>query len=457
MENIFLIFLVSFLLSLILTPVAKKVAYQVGAVDHPNQRKVHNGAMARFGGLAIILSFLITSLLFLELSRQYQIVLLGAVIIVAIGIIDDIKGVKAKYKLVGQIVATIPLLAYNLQIDFISHPVTGLLFTGALAIPITILWVVGLVNAVNMIDGLDGLAGGVIVISALAIAIISFGQGNVVSSALAVILAGATLGFLKYNFNPAEIFMGDTGSMFLGYMLASISLVATAKSATAVTVLVPVIALGVPIFDTSFAVVRRLINGKHPFRPDKEHLHHRFLSFGLNQKQTVLTIYLVTLIFGVSAVLLAKYESSMILLVVASILLVLFMWLKEFGIIRLYPTKAEPIDLLQEIKVNLIKLSDMMEDELELARLHNEIGQLEELIDKVPEFVYAGVNEEVAASKGEVTYRSLRERVLWLVEIIDLVLDNYQTDSDNLNYIFQDEKYSLVSIYDSLSSNLVKE
>ncbi|WP_051412048.1 glycosyltransferase family 4 protein [Halonatronum saccharophilum] len=455
MSNFLLMFLSSVGMALLLTPMVKRFAFVIGAVDYPNQRKVHNGAMPRLGGLAIYISFLVNSLVFLELSSEFRAILLGSVVILVIGLIDDIKGMKAKNKLFGQILATVPIILYSLQIDLVSHPISGVILTGPLAIPITILWVVGLINAVNLIDGLDGLAGGVATISALAIGLISFGQGNLVVAALALILAGSTVGFLRYNFNPAQIFMGDTGSMFLGYILATVSLIGAVKSATAVTILVPVIVMGVPIFDTSFAFIRRLINGKHPFKPDKEHLHHRFLNFGLNQKQTVLTIYLVSLIFAVSAVLLAKYQSSMILLVVVGILALLFMWLKEFGIIRVYPSKVEPLQILSEIKLNLVRLSDVMEDELELARLHNEIGQLETLVEKIPEFVYDDkVEDEIAAVSEEVAYRSLRSRVMSLVDVIDNVIDNYHHNSENLNYLFKEEKYSLLNIYDSLSSNL---
>ncbi|GAB6099411.1 hypothetical protein JCM16358_12900 [Halanaerocella petrolearia] len=455
MGKYILMFLSSLVMSLLFTPLAEKLAYYVGAVDHPNHRKVHEGSMPRLGGVAIYLAFLVNSLLFIEVGPTFEAILLGSVIIVTVGIIDDIRGLDAEKKLTGQVLATLPILLHNLQIDYISHPLSGLILTGYLAIPITILWVVGLINAVNLIDGLDGLAGGVATISALSIAVICLAKGNLVSLGLALILAGSTLGFLKYNFNPAEIFMGDSGSMFLGYALAVISLTGMVKSATAITIFAPILVLGVPIFDTSFAFIRRMLIDKHPFQADKEHLHHRFLRFGLNQKQTVLTIYLVALIFGMTAILLVNYNSLLVLLLSSLILTVLFFWLKEFGIIRLGSTaKAEPIEVLGEIRHNLVELEEVVEDELELAGFHQEIGQLEELMEKVPSFVYDTTSSEVTVVKEEETYRSLRDRVYWLVEIIDHVIDNYQHNDDNLNYIFQEEKSNLLTIHDNLNSNL---
>ena len=451
MGEYFMMFFISLILSLICTPVSKKISFLVGAVDHPNLRKIHENAIPRLGGLAIYTSFLITSLIFVEFNLQFQSFLLGSVIIVTIGIIDDIKELDAKIKLTGQILAVGPILNYILQMNSINNPIAEFIFGSYLVIPFTILWVVGMINAVNLIDGLDGLAGGVTSISALAMAIICFGNEHLISCSLALILAGATLGFLKYNFNPAEIFMGDTGSMVMGYSLAVISLFSIMESSTAITMLAPVIALGVPIFDINFSVFRRLINGDHPFRADKEHLHHRFLHFGFNQKQTVFTIYIIALIFGVSAMLLAKYESSIVLLVVTSILLVLFMWLKEFNIIRLGSTIGnEPLDILKEIRTNLIKLEHVVEDELELASFYKELSRLEKLIDKVPEFVY---DEEIKDVKMKST-DSLRNRIFLMIEIIDAIIKNYNSNSDNLNHIFQHEKNNLLAIYDKLSEDV---
>jgi UDP-GlcNAc:undecaprenyl-phosphate GlcNAc-1-phosphate transferase len=446
-----LMFVVSLILSLIFTPLAEKISVYVGAVDHPNRRKIHEDVIPRLGGLAIYLSFVFSSLVFVDFNLQFKALLGGSLIIIIIGIIDDIRELDPKVKLAGQIIAVAPIVAYNLNVAAISNPLSKLVFAGYLAIPITVIWIVGMINAVNLIDGLDGLAGGVASISALTMAIIAFGSGNLVSCSLALILAGSTLGFLKYNFNPAEIFMGDTGSMFLGYALAVIALFGMTKSATFVTMLAPIVVLGVPIFDVNFAFFRRLITGKNPFKPDKEHLHHRFMHFGFNQKQTVLTIYLIGLVFGVSAILLSKYESSVVLLVVSAILMILFLWLKEFNIIRLGSTiNAEPLDILKEIRTNLIKLEHIIEDELELASFHQELGRLEELIDKVPKFVYDEAVEDI----DKANYDSLRDRIFLLIEIIDAIIKNYNNNSDNLNHIFQHERSNLLAIYDKLSEDV---
>lgn len=445
-----ILFLVSFILSLLLTPVAEKLSLLVDAVDHPNRRKIHSKAIPRLGGVSIYLSFVISSLLFLDFSFQLKSLLCGSIIVVVVGVIDDIKELDAKVKLAAQILAVGPILAYNLNINLIDHPLIEYLFTGYLAIPIIILWVVGMINAINLIDGLDGLAGGVVTIAALTLAIIFCGSNNLISCSLALILAGSTLGFLKYNFNPAAIFMGDTGSMFLGYTLAVISLFGINESSNLMAVLAPILVLGVPIFDINFAFFRRLVNCKNPFIPDKEHLHHRFLHFGLNQKQTVFTIYLIALIFGVSSILLAKYNSLNILLVVITILVILFLWLKEFNIIRLGSTiNAEPLELLKEIRTNLIKLEHLIEDDLELASFHQELGRLEELIERVPKFIYDDEVEDIDKNN----YGSLRERIFLLIEIIDVIIRNYNDNSDNLNHIFQHEKSNLLAIYDKLKSN----
>ena len=439
------------MLALLFTPAAKKVSFLVGAVDHPNLRKIHENAIPRLGGLAIYFSFVTSSLFFLEFSSQLQAFLLGSSILVVIGVIDDIVELDAKIKLAGQILAVAPILNYILAIDKFDNFLSEFMFASYLAVPLVLLWIVGMINAVNLIDGLDGLAGGIAAIAAFTMAIICFGNHHFVSCGLAVLLAGSILGFLKYNYNPAEIFMGDTGSMFLGYSLAVISLFSMVQSTSAVTIMSPVLALGVPLFDINFAVLRRLLNGDHPFRADKEHLHHRFLHFGFNQKQTVLTIYIISLIFGVSAILLSKYESSIVLLVVMSILLVLFMWMREFNIIRLGSTiGTEPLDILKEIRTNLIKLEHVVEDELELASFHKELGRLEELIEKVPEFVY---DEEIRDVKMKST-DSLRDRIFLMIEIIDAIIKNYNSNSDNLNHIFQHEKNNLLAIYDKLSDDL---
>ena len=451
MVNYIITFVSSLIFSLVFTPLAEKLSFLVKAVDHPNHRKIHERAIPRLGGLAIYLSFIVSSFIFIEFSSQFKSFLLGSLIIVTIGVIDDIKELDAKVKLSGQILAVAPVVSYILSLEFTNNAVIEFVFNSYLAIPVVILWIIGIINAVNLIDGLDGLAAGVAVIAALTMAIITFGNHHLVSCMLSLILAGSILGFLKYNFNPAEIFMGDTGSMFLGYALATISLFSILQSSTVVTMMAPIAALGVPLFDINFAVFRRLVNGDHPFRADKEHLHHRFLHFGFNQKQTVLTIYIVGLVFGVSSILLAKYESSIVILVVLSILLILFMWLKEFNIIRLGSTiGTEPLDILKEIRTNLIKLEHVVEDELELASFYQELGRLEKLVEKVPKFVY---DEEIEDVKKEST-DSLRDRIFLLIEIIDAIIKNYNNNSDNLNHIFKHEKSNLLAIYDKLSNDL---
>jgi UDP-GlcNAc:undecaprenyl-phosphate GlcNAc-1-phosphate transferase len=221
-------------------------------------------------------------------SQQVMGLLIGSTVIVAVGILDDLYQLAAKVKLVGQIVAAATLLFFDIRIDWVMNPFSGeLIYFEWLAIPITIFWIVGLTNTVNLIDGLDGLAAGVSTIAALSIFFIAADMGNMVVAMLLVSLAGSAIGFLRYNMNPARVFMGDTGSMFLGYVLAAVSIIGAVKSAATIALIVPIVALGLPILDTAFAILRRKLSGEPIFKPDKGHLHHRLLAMGLSQKQAV--------------------------------------------------------------------------------------------------------------------------------------------------------------------------
>ncbi|AEB76938.1 MraY family glycosyltransferase [Clostridium botulinum] len=303
MNSIKILTLVAVLIAFILTPFMKKLAFYVKAVDIPkDKRKIHKKPIPLLGGVSIYLSFLITLLLKEGSMQKPEIgLLLGATVIVIGGLIDDLKDIKPWVKLSFQLVAAIILVVYDINIIRITNPLPtskAFLDLGYLSIPITIFWVVGITNALNLIDGLDGLAAGVSFICSATIFIIAALNGRHEAALLTAILSGAIFGFLPYNFNPASIFMGDTGSQLLGFLLAAISLEGTIKSATAFAIAVPILAFGLPIYDTMFAMIRRKVNGKPIMQADRGHLHHRLLDMGLTQKQVVIIMYLISAVLG---------------------------------------------------------------------------------------------------------------------------------------------------------------
>ncbi len=327
MNKFYLPFFFAMIISYIVTPFVKWLANKVGAVDVPkDDRRVHKVPIPRLGGLAIYISMIVSMLIFIEdIDRSIIGIMIGATIIVITGVIDDIKPLSAKTKFAAQIVAAVVLVLSDVRIDFISNPfdkVNGLIFLGTLSIPVTIFWVIGITNTVNFIDGLDGLAAGVASISAMALLFVASINGFIGVAIMSAIIAGAAFGFLPYNFNPAKIFMGDTGSLLLGYMLSVIAIKGVMKSVAAIGIAVPILVLGIPIFDTTFAILRRLINKRPPWKADKGHLHHRLLARGLTQKQAVLTLYFVSICLGAAAVLITDSDpqsGAIILVIVATL------------------------------------------------------------------------------------------------------------------------------------------
>lgn len=298
--------LLAFVLSLFLTPVAKKLAIKMGAIDVPtDKRRVHTKPIPRMGGLAIYAAFTICMFLFSDIDSQKLLgIFIGSTILVITGMVDDIKPLRASLKLLIQIVAALVLVKFGFRIEFLSNFLNdqGYIFFDGLSIPITVIWIVGITNTINLVDGLDGLATGIATIAALTFAYVSYSTGNVQVAVLSLMLAGASLGFLPHNFNPASIFMGDTGAYFLGFVLAAISIEGTLKGTTALTLIVPVLALGLPIFDTTFAIIRRAFNKKPIFGADKGHFHHRLLHIGMDQRRAVLVIYFISILMGTTAV-----------------------------------------------------------------------------------------------------------------------------------------------------------
>ncbi|SHM60801.1 glycosyltransferase family 4 protein [Gracilibacillus kekensis] len=303
---VFIALLVCFLITTLLTPYVKKLALKMGATDQPDKRKVHEKIMPRLGGLGIYISIIIGSLLFLPKEKETIFILVGATLIALIGVLDDIFSLSPKVKFLGQIIVAILTIFGGIKIEFLTLPFVDRLEFGIISIPLTILWIVGITNSINLTDGLDGLAAGISSIALLTISTMALSIGNTFVALLGFIVVGSTLGFLLYNFHPAKIFMGDTGSLLLGYMISILSIMGLFKNVTFFSILVPIIILGVPILDTLFAIIRRILLKKPLSAPDKLHLHHCLLRLGFTHRQTVLLIYAMSCIFSTAAIIFTR-------------------------------------------------------------------------------------------------------------------------------------------------------
>ena len=302
-SRILLIIFTTFMFVVLFMPVVKMIAKHIGAMDIPNERKVHKKPIPRLGGLGIYLGFLLGYIIFGHESIQMNSILIGSFIIVLVGIIDDINPIKARYKLIGQIIgaSVVPIFGGMLLKDVSAFGVY--LNFGYFSYIITILFIVGIINCINLIDGLDGLAGGLSAIYFIMIGVVSilFNNSSGLDTILTFIMLGATLGFLVHNFNPASIFMGDSGSMFLGYIIAIIALLGY-KNVTFTSLVVPVFLIAIPIMDTLFAIVRRVLKHEPIMKPDKSHLHHQLLKLNFSVRKTVLIIYFVDILFAIASI-----------------------------------------------------------------------------------------------------------------------------------------------------------
>ncbi len=324
-------FVVAFLIAYASTPIVKMLAFRIGAVDVPkDNRRMHKKPIARLGGLAIFYGFIISILCFAEIDTELRGILIGSVIIVVMGIFDDIYSLNALFKFVVQVGAAMIVVLHGVRIDHISsfgfgeNPYIAL---GVFSIPITVLWIVGVTNALNLIDGLDGLAAGISTISTVSLFAISLITREVGVAVVTAAIAGAGFGFMPYNLHPAKIFMGDTGSTFLGFMLASISIVGLFKSYAVISMAVPFLILGLPIFDTLFAILRRVLRGQSPMKPDRGHVHHRLIDLGFDQKQTVIILLIASGLLSLSAVVLMLCGASRAIILILAVL-----FLSIFGI-----------------------------------------------------------------------------------------------------------------------------
>lgn len=303
------------------TPLARWLAFRLGAVDQPGGRKVHQQPMARFGGLAVFLGFCApwgglyllgnrVAVTFQDYERLFGALLAGALAMLCLGLIDDLKDVRASRKFLVQLAVAVGLYYGGYRIVTLSNPFGAPFELGWLALPVSVLWIVGLTNAINLLDGIDGLATGITACIALALALINIIAGNILVALLTLSLAGACLGFLPYNFSPARIFLGDSGSLFIGLVLACIGMVSLFKAATVTFIAVPLILFALPLYDTASVMLGRALRGAPIFGADKTHVHHRLLAVGLSHRQAAMLLYALCLALGGLAVVLSLQQAN---------------------------------------------------------------------------------------------------------------------------------------------------
>ena len=315
-------FLAALAVTFILTPAVKNFAVQIGAVDKPDARKVHHGLVPRLGGLAIYAGFMVSVILTVGFTYEMTGIMIGATCLVFVGIADDIVSLPAKVKLLGQILsAAVLVIFFDVNIDWIDLPYVGIIeFPLFISIPLTIFWIIGFINTVNLIDGLDGLAAGIATIASIAIALLAFQMGQWVSAAAMVAMTGACLGFLQYNFNPAKIFMGDTGSLTLGYTLSFLAIKYSQHNTdimpyTEGAFLIAFSTMIIPAFDVVRVVLVRIREGHSPFEPDKNHIHHKLLAIGLSPRRAMLSLLSMSCAFSAANILLVPYINNTVLLI----------------------------------------------------------------------------------------------------------------------------------------------
>ena len=273
---------------LVLTPLVGRLAPRIGGLDDSADRpRVHAKPVPRIGGLAIVAGILVPAAIFVDLDGAYLGIVIGTLCVAALGLVDDLRGLKPSVKLAGvALLALVPVVGYELTIDHVTLPFVGDHDLGWVGYPLAVIWIAGVANLVNLIDGMDALAGGIVAIAAAAFALLAASFGRMEAAALAAIVCGATLGFLRHNYHPAKIFMGDSGALALGFLIAALALDGLFKTAAAITLVAPMLVLAVPILDTSFVVLKRLKYRRPPWGADHNHFYHRFLRIGLSQRRT---------------------------------------------------------------------------------------------------------------------------------------------------------------------------
>jgi len=357
-------FIASAFAALVLTPLVARIALKLGIVDRPGSRRIHSRSIPRMGGVAILLAMfgpIIPVMLlsnavgsaFREIHTRVIAMLAASVAMVLVGLVDDVRGLRARFKFLAQIAAAAVVCAFGIRIETVSVEGLFALHFGWLAWPITILWIVSITNAVNLIDGLDGLAAGIAAVACGVIAVLAMSAGQTVMAVLMLALLGSLMGFVVFNFNPARIFMGDCGSMFVGFVLATTSVMCNVKSQTLVGLALPALALGVPIFDTLFSMLRRILERRSLFSPDRGHIHHRLLALGLRHRHVVLIMYGLTVLAAGLGMFMMATRSTETILILAGILLLLALVFRCVGSVRLRESIAalrRNLSIAQETK-----------------------------------------------------------------------------------------------------------
>lgn len=345
-HNVFTIVIVTFIASLVLVPISKKIAIHIGAMDEPSARKIHKVPMPRLGGLAIFLSFLLGYILYGDITTQMLSILIGSFLLILVGIFDDINPISARYKLLIQVIAAVIVVIYG-QIYFTEITLFGihLYFNRAIAYILSIFFIVAITNAINLIDGLDGLAGGISSIYFLTIAIIAFILNRLggLDVILCLLMLGATLGFLVYNFPPAKIFMGDSGSLFLGFIISIIALLGF-KVTTFTSLIVPIVILAIPIFDTILAILRRLLKGQNVGVADKEHFHHQLLKMRYSPVASILIIYAIDILFAAISIFYVLGDTEVAIMLYALLMIMLLYIVLKTDILFEHKGKKEMKD-----------------------------------------------------------------------------------------------------------------
>lgn len=332
---------------LIVTPFIIKISFKLNAVDMPGHRKVHKVPIPTLGGLAIFFSFLAGLLIIQPQSSYHLAIVIGALLMIILGFMDDLYHLTAKAKFLFQVtIACLVVFWGDLQVSFINLPFGGQLEFGWLSIIVTIFWIVGITNAINLIDGLDGLSAGISAIVLLTIGSMAIIMDNVYVLSMSIILFWSILGFLPYNFHPAKTFMGDTGSLFLGYMIAVLSLLGF-KNVTFISFVIPILILAVPIFDTVVAIIRRLVQKRPIASPDSSHLHHKLLQLGMTHRQAVLFMYLLSSLFSFAAILFSMSTVWGAILIVTISLLVIQLLIET---LELIDSKFKPLTNLMKVR-----------------------------------------------------------------------------------------------------------
>ena len=326
---------------LALTPLVRRWVVRHGLLKPPSARSMHQRPMPHMGGLAIVGGFTVAAAATCWQVPGVPGILAGGLVIALVGVIDDVWNLRPWQKLLGQIASGVVLAMFGSRIGWVTNPLGGILYTGGVGYVLTVIWVVAVENMVNLADGLDGLAAGVTGIASLALLVVSLHQGDTASAVLAAALAGATVGFLRDNFAPANIFLGDTGAMYLGYGLAALAVLGTDKQAAALAIGVPVLALGLPFFDTAFAIVRRLRSRQPIGQADSGHLHHRLIDRGLSQRRAVLLLYSIAVACGVGAVLVVLLPRGIGFAIVAVLLLALLAVGVRTGVLHIAPRPTQ--------------------------------------------------------------------------------------------------------------------